>query len=436
MLTLFFILGLLLLPTPGFAEEPSSGTLTLDEALRIARENQPQLRQARAGTEAAQARADQVRAPLLPQVNGTASYQRSTANPVPRAGTSSSALIAPPSRLDTFNFFNFGVGANQLLYDFGQTTGRLKAARASAEAEADFERATRLQVDLTVRTTYFNARAAKALMQVAKESLANQDRHFGQISAFVEVGTRPEIDLAQARTDRANTRVQLINAENAYETAKAQLNQAMGIEGSTGYDVVDETLPALDNEDLSLDLLLEEATAARPELTALSNQVRAQEFTLRSVENGYMPSLSLSTGLTRGGTELGNLAWNWEGGVLLSWPLFQGGLTRAQGREARANLTNVRSQADIIRQQVRLEVDEARLTVRAAKAAIGAANEALINGAERLRLAEKRYETGVGNIIELEDAQLALFNAEAQKVQAEYNLSAARARLLKALGRI
>src|SRR5581483_4652835 len=356
--------------------------------------------------------------------------------PIPRAGgVSSISLFSPSSRFDTFNFFNFGLTANQLLYDFGQTTGRWRAARASAEAEAETERATRLQVDLIVRTTYFNARAAKALVQVARESLANQDRHFEQIEAFVQVGTRPEIDVVQARTDRANTRVQLINAENGYETAKAELNQAMGIEGSTRYDVVDETLPPVDDEELDLDQLLEEALAARPELAALSSQVRAQEFILRSVEGAYLPSLSLSTGLTKGGSELGNLAWNWDGGVLLSWPLFQGGLTRAQGREARANVTGIRAQADLVRQQVRLEVDEARLTVRAAKAAIGAADEALLNGRERLRLAEKRYETGVGNIIELEDAQLALSNAKAQKVQAEYNLAAARARLLKALGR-
>ena len=434
MLKLLFIFVLIAFPALGAAEAPLPGVLSLDDALRIARENQPQLRQARAGTEAARARADEARAPLLPQVNGTASYQRSTANPVIRPGGPTS-LPAPPSRFDTFNFYNFGLAANQLVYDFGQTTGRWRAARASAEAEAETEQATRLQIDLIVRTTYFNARAAKAQAQVAKESLANQDRHFAQIAAFVEVGTRPELDLVQARTDRANTRVQLINAENAYETAKAQLNQAMGIEGPTSYDVRDEPLSPLDNEDLSLDLLLEEATAARPELAALSNQVRAQEFILRSVENAYLPSISLSTGLTKAGTDAGSLAWNWDGGVLLSWPLFQGGLTRAQGREARANLTSIRSPADFIRQQVRLEVDEARLTVRAAKAAIGAADEALLNGRERLRLAEKRYETGVGNIIELEDAQLALFNAESQKVQAEYTLAAARARLLKALGR-
>jgi outer membrane protein len=88
-----------------------------------------------------------------------------------------------------------------------------------------------------------------------------------------------------------------------------------------------------------------------------------------------------------------------------------------------------------LRQQLRLEVDQAWLSVRAAKAALGAAAEAVENARLRLGLAEGRYQTGVGSAIELGDAQLALTSAEAQKVQADYNLAIARAQLLKALGR-
>lgn len=85
--------------------------------------------------------------------------------------------------------------------------------------------------------------------------------------------------------------------------------------------------------------------------------------------------------------------------------------------------------------QVRLDVDSARLAVRAAKATIGAADDALTNAKEQLRLAEQRYATAVGSIIELYDAQVAFTTAAAQVVQARYGLAAARAQLLAALGR-
>jgi len=73
--------------------------------------------------------------------------------------------------------------------------------------------------------------------------------------------------------------------------------------------------------------------------------------------------------------------------------------------------------------------------VRANKEAVLAADEAVTNAKERLRLAEGRYQAGVGSIIELGDAQVAATTAQAQKVQADYNVSTARAQLLNALGR-
>jgi outer membrane protein len=110
-------------------------------------------------------------------------------------------------------------------------------------------------------------------------------------------------------------------------------------------------------------------------------------------------------------------------------------LTRAQVDEAAANLQGIDAQKSVELLQIRLDVETARLAVRAAKSSIGAANDALVNGREQLRLAEARYSTGVGSIIELNDAQVAYASAEAQVVIARYNLATARVQLLAALGR-
>jgi outer membrane protein len=93
------------------------------------------------------------------------------------------------------------------------------------------------------------------------------------------------------------------------------------------------------------------------------------------------------------------------------------------------------AQLDQLRQQIRLEVDAARLAVRSAKTTVGAAQEALTNARERLRLAEGRYQHGVGSVIELGDAQVALTSAAAQAVQADDRLATARAQLAHALAR-
>ena len=162
-----------------------------------------------------------------------------------------------------------------------------------------------------VRTAFFQARAAKELVVVASDTLANQQKHLAQTEGFVEVGTQAPIALAQARTDVANAQVQLISAENGYETARAQLNQAMGVEGSIDYDVSDEHQPAIEGEDATTDVLLGEAVKTRPELSALMNQVAAQELTVRSLQGSYAPISRPRRRPTRKrGSQLSSLTWN------------------------------------------------------------------------------------------------------------------------------
>jgi outer membrane protein len=418
-------------PTTVPAPAPSAAarTLSLQQATDTALREQPQLRASRAQSDAASARADEARAPLLPQVTGNASYRVATNNQVQGA-----AIVATTTNTPT-SLWSFGLSANQLIYDFGQTTGRWRSAQANAAAQEYVERTTQLQTVLNVRVAYFQARGQKALITVAQETLANYERHLGQIQGFVEIGTRPQIDLAQAKTDVANAKVQVINAENGYANAKAQLNQAIGVVQGTDYEVTDDSLPAVTDEDQPTDTLVQIAVASRPEVGQLVKQIESQEQLVRSARGNYAPSLGASTALTDAGRSLDQLKWNWNAQVTLTWPLFSGLQTVAQVREAESNLVAARAQRDATLQQIRLDVEQARLNVRAAKASLDAVQEAFTNARERLRLAEGRYETGAGSVIELGDAQIAAASAAAQRVQADYNLATARAQLLKALGR-
>ncbi|MEO7109343.1 MAG: TolC family protein [Polyangiaceae bacterium] len=421
------------------SDAPSTLALSLADAERAATTEQPQVILARTQTAAADARAREARAPLLPQLTGTGEYLRETGNFAPRPGVipgqSTGSTPQTVSLTQSYDFWTFGLTANQLIYDFGQTWGRYKAAQATTEAQRAAEQALKLQILFNVRRAYYNACAQKSLVEVSKETLDDQQRHLVQIQGFVRAGTNPEIDLAQGRTVVANAQVALINAQNNYASAKAQLNQAAGLFTGTSYEVGNEEAPPIADEDASLDELAKRAVAARPELAQLEKQREAQEKLLSAVKGGYGPSLSATAGGSYVGVALDGLVPNWDVGVILSWPIFQGGLTRAQVDEAAATLQGVEAQKNVELLQIRLDVEQARLAVRAAKSSIGAASDALTNGREQLRLANARYSNGLGSIIELNDAQVAYANAEAQVVTARYGLATARVQLLAALGR-
>lgn len=421
-------------------------TVTLDEAERAAAAQRPDIRLADANVAAGVARDVQARAPLLPQVKLESEYERTTGNRPQKPGRPTNY----PNSWTTYNWFDSQVDATQMIWDFGQTPNRWRAARARAVALGDTARATRLEAIADVRTAYFRAIAGKSLVGVARQTLANRQRHLEQIRGFVHAGTRPDIDLAQAVADEANARVQVIRAENGYAVSRAQLNQAMGTTGGTDYDVADETFPPQPGEDAALGPLIDEAIRARPDLAAMDSQIRAQELTLRAARNGYWPTLNAIAGAESAGQSFerthvldnfgqvqpqGGMTWNLWGGVQLVWPIFQGLLTHGTVREADATLGGLQAQRDGLVQQVWVAVEQSALAVHAAREALVAAGQALAGAQARLKMADGRYAAGVGSIIELSDAELAAALMAAQQVGAAYDLATARAALCLALGR-
>ncbi|MGD0838160.1 MAG: TolC family protein [Polyangia bacterium] len=409
--------------------------VTLTEAMRSARAHQPALEMARGNVVTAWGQADQVRAALLPQLNGNASYSRGTNNYVPSVGGTTPGAQTISSSFTTYARWYSSLTLSQMIYDFGETINKWQAAVAAAQAMDQTVSITEFQIDYNTRFAFFTARAAKELVGVARDNLANQEKHLAQVKGFVEVGTHPEIDLTQAKADRATAELQLITAETNYATAKANLNQAMGVERSIDYELSDEDSPPVAGEDGAVEALVGEADHDRPEMRNLYLNLKSQELTLRSAHDQIWPQLTLSGNLNDAGPDLDRTAWNFSGIFSISVPFIQGGAIHAAIKQAEGQITQAKSQVDTERLQVRLDVEQARLGIRSAKGSIVAGEDALANSRDRLRLAEGRYRAGAGSIIELGDAQVALVTAAAQLVQARYQLFIARAQLVKALAR-
>ena len=416
----------LLLPAAALAQGEAR-VVTLDEAVRTALDNHPSIRRAKADVAGAEAGVTAARAPLLPQVQGQASYQFQD-RPSVQLGTS---FVRSSG-----NSFAAGLSVNQLITDFGKTTNGLRAAAATEDAQRESEQDTQAVVVANARQAFFNARARKALLLVAEQNLANQQRHLDQVAAFVELGERPPYDLAQARTNVGNARSQLAAAQGDYRVARASLIQAMGLSVSADFDVADQGLAEVAGESAPADDLLPEALGTRHDVSAIEQRIRSNEFYVRANKAGYLPTLGATGGIDALGPTIEQFDGPaWKAGITLTWQLFQGGATNASVRQAESALHGLMADRDALAQQVRFEVEQSLAAIQSALAAKDAADETLASAREQLRLAEGRYETGLGSLLELSDAELAVQQAEGQRVQAEYDLSTARALLLRRLGR-
>jgi len=428
--------ALLLLLISGTALAALPDSLTLDEALALSRQNRPALRVARAQVEAADARARQALAPMLPQVSFNFGYSRSTGNFVAKPGSLPSGVDTASSiSLASSDYWSSGLQVSATLWDFGQNWQRYQASLSTAQAQEALEKSQLRTSGYTVRSLFFAAASQRELVAIARAALENTEVHFAQIDGMVKVGTRPEIDLAQARADKANARLTLLNAKNGYAVARAQVTQALGVEAAPTWEVLDGPAVEIDGEGQELSALLPEALASRPEEAALKAQVEAQQRIVRGIRGAYWPSLGIQLGGTLASRQLPAIVPNLSGQLSINWPLYEGGVTTAREREGDATLRALEAQHDDLKLQVNFELQQALLNVAAAKEAVEVAAEGRSAAAEKLRLAEGRYKAGAGNALELSDAQVGASSAAGLEVQAKFILSTARAALVAALGR-
>src|SRR5262249_52649569 len=155
----------------------------------------------------------------------------------------------------------------------------------------------------------------------------------------------------------------------------------------------------------------------RPELRSIAAQERAQLERIKATEKDYLPKLTANSNVTWSGPTY-PLQESWAFGGLVNLNVFNGGLPPAPVGGAKAAHEYLQANEAVTRNNVTLEVRQSLFTLRQQAESIVVADKGLQQGRENLSLAEGRYKTGVGNIIELTDAQTSLVSAEANRVQA------------------
>jgi len=228
----------------------------------------------------------------------------------------------------------------------------------------------------------------------------------------------------------ANARVDLIRARNALRTARVALNTAMAIDVDTPTAVQDNLV--FEAVNLERGQLRGEALRSRPEYRQSKLRVSAAEATERQTFRGFFPDIS-GTG-SYGGSQP-QLNENWTLGLSLSWSLFDGGNRVAKYQEAKANLEGARQRVKSTELDIIQNVEQAEIAVEEAQERIQAAQALVASAQENFRLAQGRFDAGVGTILELTDAQLALTQAQNTEAQALADYRIALARLDRAVGR-
>lgn len=403
--------------------------LSLEQAVKLALENHPALREAEAAVEAADAQLKQVRASYFPQLSFSG---------IGKVGLSGAtgALGLPGFPASPF-FRNTAYSANwyQTIFDFGRTRRRVASQRSLAEMSRLRQESDRQRVVHAVRRAYYSTLQARRFVELAERTVEERRLTLTHVRAYFQAQLRSQLDVRLAEANLAEAQGDLIRAQSAVRTARAALRTAMGIEDEVMYDLEE---PAGEiRPPAALEELLEAARMKRPDLKAAEAKIAALSAAVGAAESERRPEFRgfAATGQGRfRGTPVKENQRHGLGALGIFFPFFTGGrLEGAQG-EAEAELRGAMAARDLLRQQIRLEVTTAHSRVLETQEGIRAAADRERAAAEALRLAKARFQARLASFLELTTAEVALTSAETNHARARFDYEAARADLDFAVG--
>src|SRR5262249_5171051 len=191
---------------PSGPPQVAGRVLTLDEAVAIALEQQPQITVQLFAYAAARYRVDQAFAPLLPQLTGWVSTIRKGTPSLSASGLKGATVSR---QFDETVLAQ--VALSQLLFDFGKNLAATEAARKLQDVALENVELQRQLISLSVKEAYTNMLFAPRLIRVNEQALKRADLNLTSARGFYEVGTRPKSDVARAEVDVANAKLAVIH---------------------------------------------------------------------------------------------------------------------------------------------------------------------------------------------------------------------------------
>ncbi len=438
-LILGWLVILFLVAAIGTAQEPPARTLSLAEALDIARRNNPDYHSTLndRGPAAMQLRAATLNL-LTPGADLRGSFNYT------QGGTRTDFFGFPQAfEAVTTQSYSFGFGyslSGQTVSARGQASATLRAAE-----EGISEARTRLET--TVRTFYLNALHAVAQQDLARRSLERARENVALAQARSTVGQGTLIEVRRAEVQQGQAEVSLLRATQAVQAEQFRLFQQLGTPKPEGAVTLTDSFPVSEPA-WNTEQLVAMARDENPGLRALRARQHSATWGVRSARSQFLPTLNFSAGFSasRTSTQFADSTGAfipvtqsnrnpWNISVSASLPIYDGLWRNAQVAQARAQEDDLRLAVRARDLQLRTEVVTALQAVQAAWQSIDIQRRNRVASAEALELATQRYRVGSGTYIELLDARVEAERAEADYLTSIYDYHRAIATLENAVGR-
>lgn len=398
-------------------------TLTWQECVQDAAKNHPDLIAAQEGIKQSEAAKKVTSSSLLPQVNANLG-----------ASTTTTSFASSDIRKKTDNY-SYGASASQLIFDGAKTINNVNAAKENIKASQQSYRFTSSEVRLRLRTAFINLLKSQELIQVAGEIAAMRRSDYELITLRYESGYEHRGALLTSEANLAQANFQVAQAKRDLESAQWQLTKELGrkefipmaVKGD--FQVNDGAKEKPDFEKLAEN---------HPSLQQIIAQENAARFGLKSASADYWPKLTGQAGANKSGSHWFPQDKEWDLGLSVSLPIFEGGLRAAQVAQADALFRQFAANERSTRDGLVVALALAWASLQDAVESVEVQNKQLAAAQERATIAETEYSTGFltydnWTIIQdnLVQAKTSFLNVQANALLAEANWIQAKGEVLE-----
>ncbi len=411
--------------------------LTLEQALEIALSENPTIKIADQEIEIKRYAKQGTYASLYPQIDATAQYQR-----VIEKQTMSMDFGGQTQsiKVGSDNSFNGGLTASMPIVN-AQLWTSLKVSALDVELAVEKARSSRLDMVEQVTKAYYSVLLAKESYNVYKRVYDNAVENNKNVKKKYDVGSVSEYDLITSNVSVQNAIPNLFEAENSITLTLWQLKALLGLDLARNIDVVGSLMDYEQtmNYGYELSQLNLEDNSTMKQLDLQTEQLQKA---LRLTKMANVPTLSVNaaylyTALGNDGKFFVRDAWNpySYAGVQLNIPIFAGNAKRAATRQARLNLSNIKLQRENTERQLQVSIVQYVNSMDTSIKQFHSSNATVAQAQRGYDIAVKRYEVGSGTLVEIDNSQLALTQAELSRNQSVYNFLTSKVSLDKILGK-
>jgi outer membrane protein len=410
-------------------------TYTLDELILQAMQNSPNLQISSYEANASKSRYDNAFGKYLPQVDLHLS-----------AGSISISDTSNPNsdKMIDDTLIKGVLSAKQIIYDFGKTGGNADKYKYESQSYKMLNSQNISDKIRYVKSAYYDVLKSVALIEVNIENVKLNDAQLYRAKKYFEAGIRTKIDVSDAKVRLIQAQIDLRNAEYNLKLAYASLDKVIGFSAlENDYNVYTQKLnltniyTTLSDYHLSLPESIKYAYANRYSLKQYDAQIKSTLSQKRYTESSYYPSVYLNADYVQQDTD--KLQYilpkeQWQASVNLDWNIYEGGSTSARTQEQELKVMIAKSKLNELKLSVKKEVTQAYVNLYKIKDSVGLSQKLLEVSAEKFDQASKRYEHGLSDYIELQEARQGYISAKASLVVDYYNYYNAIAILNNAIG--